>query len=98
MTKQKRKQYTEEFKSEAIKLVLDSGEPVPKIAEQLGIKANQLYNWMHNNRLPEEIREMISKHKEYIAEIKSLKRQLAKSEQEKLILKKCTAYFAKEAK
>lgn len=98
MTKQKRKQYTEEFKSEAIKLVLDSGESVPKVAEQLGIKANQLYNWMHNNRLPEEIRDMISKHKEYIAEIKSLKRQLAKSEQEKLILKKCTAYFAKEAK
>jgi len=35
MTKQKRKQYTEKFESEAIKLVLNLAESVPEISEQL---------------------------------------------------------------
>ena len=95
--KHSRKHYTEEFKAEAIKMVFESGESVPTIAEQLGIKANQLYAWMQNKRLPQEIKDMINKHKEYVSEIKHLKRQLAKAEQEKLILKKAAVYFAKEA-
>jgi len=98
MDSNKRKSYSEEYKIEAIKLVLESNDTVPDVAERLGLKSSQLYSWMQSNRLPGEIKAMINKQKELESEIKSLKKQLARSEQEKEILKKAAAYFAKEAR
>lgn len=98
MAKQKRTVYSEEFKIEAIKLVLEEGHTVPESANKLGIKPNQLYNWMQSHRLPGEIKAMINKQKELEAEIKRLKKELAKAQQEREILKKAAAYFAKEAR
>jgi len=63
MDKMKRTTYSEEFKIEAIKLVLKGGATVPEVACKLGIKPNQLYNWMQSHRLPGEIKAMISKQK-----------------------------------
>jgi len=83
MDKVKRTTYSEEFKIEAIKLVLEGGATVPEVAGKLGIKPNQLYNWMQSHRLPGEIKAMISKQKDLEAEIKQLK--------------KAAQYFAKEA-
>jgi len=83
MDKMKRTTYSEEFKIEAIKLVLEGGATVPEVAGKLGIKPNQLYNWMQSHRLPGEIKAMISKQKDLEAEIKQLK--------------KAAQYFAKEA-
>ncbi|RUR05729.1 transposase [Legionella sp. km772] len=71
---------------------------VPSVATQLGIKACQLYSWMHSHRLPGEIKTMVNKHKELETENKELRRQLAVALQEKEILKKAAAYFAKEAR
>lgn len=97
MDKPKRAVYTEEFKLEAIKLVLEGDESVAEVSMRLGLKPNQLYNWMQSHRLPGEIKAMINKQKEYEAEIKRLKKALARAEQEKEILKKAAQYFAKEA-
>jgi len=97
MDKSKRSVYSEEFKLEAIKLVLESDESVAEVSMRLGLKPNQLYNWMQSHRLPGEIKAMINKQKEYEAEIKRLKKALARAEQEKEILKKAAQYFAKEA-
>jgi transposase len=98
MERLKRTHYSEEYKIEAIKRVLEGDESVPSVATQLGIKPCQLYNWMHSHRLPGEIKAMVSKHKELEAENKELRRQLAVALQEKEILKKAAAYFAKEAR
>jgi transposase len=95
MDKIKRSVYSEEFKIEAIKLVLEGGETVPEVALKLGLKPNQLYNWMQSHRLPGEIKAMISKQKELESENKKLKKELAKSQQETEILKKAVTYFAK---
>ena len=91
MKKRNKKVYTEEFKSEAIKMVLETNDSVPKVAEKLGLKASQLYNWMKSQRLPGEITDMINKYKNDAQEIKQLKRQIARLEQEKEILKKAAA-------
>lgn len=40
-----RRQYTEEFKTEAVRLLSDSGKPVAQVARELGIAANPLYRW-----------------------------------------------------
>ena len=95
MDKIKRSVYSEEFKIEAIKLVLEGGETVPEVALKLGLKPNQLYNWMQSHRLPGEIKAMISKQKELESENKKLKKELAKSQHETEILKKAVTYFAK---
>jgi len=97
MEKSKRTVYSKEFKIEAIKMVLESNDSVPAIASKLGIQPNQLYNWMQSHRLPGEIKSMINKHKDMESEIRELKKKLARAEQEKEILKKAAAYFAKEA-
>ncbi len=97
METSKRIKYSEEFKIEAIKLVLEGGRSVPEVASKLGLKPSQLYNWMQSNRLPGEIKAMINKQKELETENKRLKKALARAEQEKEILKKAATYFAKEA-
>lgn len=98
MDKKNRQTYSEEYKLEAIKMILEGGETVPEVSAKLGIKPNQLYNWMQSHRLPGEIKAMINKQKELEAENKRLKKALARAEQEKEILKKAAQYFAKEAR
>ena len=98
MKTSKRTVYSEEFKIEAIKFVLESGESIPEVSTKLGIKSHQLYNWMQSHRLPGEIKAMINKQKELEAQVKQLKEQVSRLQQEKDILKKAATYFAREAR
>ncbi len=45
MSEPKRKKYTEEFKTEAVRLAQESGRPVAQVARELGIADNLLYRW-----------------------------------------------------
>jgi len=45
MTTKTRRQYTEEFKAEAVRLVQDSARPVAHVARDLGIADHLLYRW-----------------------------------------------------
>ena len=45
MTKRKNRSYTDEFKQEAVALVTEQGDSVPKAAASLGITDKLLYNW-----------------------------------------------------
>lgn len=98
MDKKRRQTYSEEYKLEAIKMILEGGETVLEVSAKLGIKPNQLYNWMQSHRLPGEIKAMLNKQKELEAENKRLKKALARAEQEKEVLKKAAQYFAKDAR
>ena len=40
-----RRQFTEAFKSEAVRLTRESGRPVAQLARELGISDNVLYRW-----------------------------------------------------
>lgn len=96
----KRKTYTPEFKREAVRLLKESGRPAAEIGRQLGVRPNQLYRW----------KKSIEKHAESAfpgtgrqadkkdAEIARLKRELEAVKEERDILKKAAAYFAKELK
>lgn len=44
MKSKPRKRYTDEFKAQAVEL-LETGKPVPQLAEELCISSNLLYNW-----------------------------------------------------
>ena len=45
MSTKPRRQYTEEFKAEAVRLVRDSVRPVAHVARDLGIADHLLYRW-----------------------------------------------------
>lgn len=101
MTKRSRV-YTEEFKREAVKLALSSAS-VREVAKELGIPGPTLHIWVHKAKKsgdqvttaddgvvsPVNISKILEDHKR-------LKKQLARLEQEKSILKKAATYFAKE--
>ena len=40
-----RRQFTDAFKSEAVRLTRESGRPVAQVARELGISDNVLYRW-----------------------------------------------------
>jgi len=40
-----RRQFTDAFKSEAVRLMRESGRPVAQVARELGISDNVLYRW-----------------------------------------------------
>lgn len=93
------KHYTEEFKQEAIRLATTSPQPIAKTARDLGIKEGTLYNWVS---VAKESAPIISNAEgnqvNLIEELNRLRKENARLKEEREILKKATAFFAKEAK
>ncbi len=94
MSKQTRRKYTDEFKVEAVRLVLEQGLPVSQVAEDLGISRNLLSTW--RKKISEDITG--SNELSSAKEIKRLRRENAVLREERNILKKAARYFAKESK
>lgn len=89
------KRYPDEFKIEAVKQVTERGHPVAEVASRLGVSQHSLYEWLKRFGLPEAERvEMQSQS----AEIRRLKAELKRVTEERDILKKAAAYFAKESR
>ena len=92
-----KRSFTEEFKKDAVQLVAVQKYSFAAAAKALGINEQSLRRWhaqlapkpepCGDNATVEELR----------AEVTRLKRQLQRTELEREILKKATAYFAKES-
>lgn len=91
-----RTRYTAEFKAEAIKQVVDRGYSVADVSERLGVSMHSLYAWLRaagNSREQRKADDLEALRRENVR----LKSELARSEEERAILKKAAAYFAKES-
>jgi len=86
--------YTEEFKRDAVSQVKDRGYSVKEVSERLGISTKSLYDWARLYHKPEK---SLQRDHEQSAEIRRLKAELARVKEERDILKKATAYFARDA-
>ncbi len=93
--KRTQKQYPKEFKEEAVSLVLEQGYSVAKAAESVGVSSKLLYTWkskieakLSGEGLSDDERE----------ELKKLRKENKALRMEKEILKKATAFFAREMK
>ncbi|WP_369855369.1 transposase [Candidatus Thalassolituus haligoni] len=89
------KQYPQEFKEEAVALVTEQGYSVPEAAKSLGIATNLLYRWK------EKQAQSASESKPAETELeeqKRLRQEVKILRMEKEILKKASAFFAKEMK
>lgn len=85
-----RKQYSPEFRKEALALAEKIG--VAKAAKELGLHDSQLYGWRTKARAQQDQSE---REQSQAAEIARLKRKLAEQEEELAIVKKAATYFAK---
>lgn len=88
-----RKQYTPEFRAEALKLAERIG--VAAAARELSLYESQLYNWRSKLKNAHSSSE---REQEMSVEIARLKRQLAEQSEELAILQKAATYFAKRLK
>lgn len=85
-----------EFKESAVKLAIDSKRPVAQIAKELGITKTTLYTWVDKYSRPKE--PMMRTDEHLYDELKRLKKELTIITQERDLLKKAAAYFAKESR
>jgi len=92
--------YTKEFKDSTVQLALNSDEAVSKIAADLDIHVKTLYNWISSykkeHNIPMKGANTSSSTETTDEEIKRLRKENKLLKQERDILKKATAYFAKE--
>ena len=100
MNKKKQTQaYTEEFRQEAVKRADQDGNTNASVAKELGISAQQIYNWRRQfNRLSDKqfnTVDGVDYSKKESEEVRRLKRELNQKDKEIEFLKKATAYFAK---
>ena len=88
-----RSKYTAEFKSEAVKQVVDKGHTVVDVASRRGLGEGVLYNWGRKSKAADgaPLRDMRAMQ----AEVAKLKAELRRTTEERDILKKVAAYFAR---
>jgi len=84
--------FSDDFKRDAVARITQRGYPVREVSERLGIRQHSLYAWK------KKVAKTSSDEVEKDAEIRRLKRELARVAEERDILKKATAYFARDAK
>ena len=94
MTKQKR--FTKEFEDEAVRLVATSGRTKRQIADDLGVGLSTLTRWMARRRDRAIDMPDASVSQDTAAELKRLRRENEILRQERDILKRATAFFARE--
>ena len=93
-----RRQYTAEFRAEAVRLVRDGKRTIASAARELGINQQTLSGWLKqveidDGRGPEGA--LTSAEKD---ELQRLRRENKRLQEERDILKKATAFFAKESR
>jgi transposase len=93
------KRYTDEFKAEAVKQVLERGRAVEELAPRLGVNMHSLYEWVRLAKAaagaPSASSEVQASAWGESAEVRRLKAELRRVTEERDILKKAAAYFAK---
>ena len=93
--KRTHKQYTKDFKEEAVALVLQQGYSVTQAAKSLGIGASMLYKWKEKIEAQRNGVALVEDERD---ELKRLRKEVKELRMEKEILKKASAFFAKEMK
>jgi transposase len=87
--------YSDEFKREAVKQVVEGKHPVAEVAGRLGVSSKSIYTWLRDGHG----RSRAGKSAETVDGLRDenarLKTELKRTKEERDILRKAAAYFAK---
>ena len=92
---QARKKYTQDYKDDAVELVVSSGRPIAEIARDLGINEGTLGNWVQTAKKSGKIKEKPLGTDER-AELEAAREEIRRLKMERDFLKKAAAWFASE--
>jgi transposase len=95
--RRRRRQFTEEFRAQAVRLVLDEGKTVGAVARELDLTASALRQWVERARADRTGGKtgLTTAEREELAR---LRKELRIVQEERDILKKATAFFAKQSR
>ena len=94
----KRRSFTDEYKAEVVNLITEQGRPVGQVCQELGLTESSVRRWVQlaevdAGRGPEGA--LTTAERE---ELRRLRRELKEVRMERDLLKKATAFFAKESR
>jgi len=98
MERKNGRKYTAEFKQEAVALVERGEQTISTIATDLGLSKNTLYGWVSKSRSESSTGQTRTSASDMERDNMRLRKENAVLKMERDILKKATAFFAKESK
>ncbi len=89
-----RREFTAEFKRDAVELVRTSGRPIAHIAAELGIYDSTLGNWVRQDRIDRGEQDGLTSDEQ--TRLRELERENARLRMERDLLKRTVAFWVKE--
>ena len=98
MSKRKRRSFTKEYRAEVVRLIRKSGKTVGAVSRELGLTETAVRRWVEQAEIDSgggPAGALTTAEREELAQ---LRKRVKTLEMEREILKKATAFFAKESK
>ena len=90
-----RRSFPDEFKADAVAMVLDDGRKIVDVAEAIGVGEGTLGNWVRLERIERGERAGLTRDDR--TEIVELRKENARLRMERDLLKRATAFWVKES-
>jgi transposase len=94
-----KKRFDKAFRAEAVRLALSTGKSIAQTARELGITGPTLYSWINQTKREAEsitVTDDKLNNVQLVDELNRLRKENARLTEEREILKKAAAFFAKE--
>ena len=91
------REFTPEYKGEAVKLVINTGRPVATVARELGIKEQTLGRWVNVFKARQEAGDGSALSETERVELARLRKEVSELKMDRAFLKKASLFFAQEA-
>jgi len=93
--KRPRREFSDEFKRDAVEIVRSSDRSIAEVARELGIYDSTLGNWVKQDEIDRGVRDGVStSEREEVAE---LRRENARLRMERELLKRAVAFWVRES-
>ena len=96
MARRKRRKFTDEFKADAVRLVMHGGQSVSEVARNLDLTVTALREWVKLAEVDMDESPKAALTTAEREELGELRKRVKRLEMEREILKKAAAFFAKE--
>jgi transposase len=98
MEKRARRKFSKEYKAEVVRLIVDGGKTVGQVSRDLDLTESAVRQWVKQARIDAGEGAPGALTTAERAELVALRREAKQLRMEREILKKATAFFAKESK